>query len=409
MQDRELYERLMGIEKPWQVTDTQVDLVGLEVNVSVGYALQEALCPECGKTCPIHDRRQERIWRHLDTMQFKTFVKSQVPRIDCAEHGVLSIKVPWAEKHSRFTALFERLAIDVLLACSNQTRAKDLLRISWDEVHHIQDKAVRRGLERRQADPMPYLGVDEKSFLKGHQYATILTDIGGARVLDIAKDRRDDSLRELIGILTDTQKSSVRAICMDMWDPYLKAVRENLPASEVVHDKFHISKYLNTAVDKVRRKENRLLTKEGSTLLTKTKYLWLKNPLRWSDDEKARFSGLKAEGLKVGRAWALKETFGEIWSYVQESWAAKFFKKWYFWATHSRLTPMLETAKTLKRHLKEILAYFRHRITNAMSEGINSKIQHLKASARGFRNFENFRTAILFYCGKLDLYPLKSR
>ena len=408
MQDRELYERLMGIEKPWQVTDAQVDLVGFRVDISVGYALSEALCPECGKSCPIHDHRQERIWRHLDTMQFKTFVKSQVPRIECAEHGVLSVKVPWAEKHSRFTALFERLAIDVLLACSNQTRAKGLLKISWDEVHHIQTKAVQRGLAKRQAEEMPYLGVDEKSFLKGHQYATILTDIQRARVLDIARDRKDESLRELIEPLTDLQKSSVQAVCMDMWDPYLKAVRENLPASEVVHDKFHISKYLNEAVDKVRSRENRDLMKEGSSLLAKTKYLWLKNPDRWNTEEKTRFSGLKSEGLKVGRAWALKETFGEFWNYIYESPALKFFKRWHFWATHSRLKPMLETAKMFKRHLKEILAYIRHRITNATSEGINSKIQHLKASARGFRNFDNFRVTILLYCGKLELYPLKS-
>jgi len=409
MQDRELYEKLMGIKKPWQVTGTQVDLVGLRIDIMVGYAIPEALCPECGKSCPIHDKRQERVWRHLDTMQFKTFVRSQVPRIECAEHGVLSVQVPWAEKHSRFTALFERLAIDVLLACSNQTRAKDLLRVSWDEVHHIQDKAVRRGLERRKAEEMPYLGVDEKSFLRGHQYATILADIQNARVLDIAKDRKDESLRGLIEPLTDSQKSSVKAVSMDMWDPYMKATRENLPAAEVVHDKFHIAKYLNEAVDKVRRRENRDLVKEGSFLLTKTKYLWLKKPAGWTDEEKSRFRTLKAEGLKVGRAWALKETFGEFWSYIYETSALKFFKRWFFWATHSRLKPVSDIARMFKRHLKGILAYIKHRITNATSEGINSRIQHLKASARGFRNFENFRTAILFYCGKLDLYPLKSR
>jgi transposase len=409
MQDRELYEKLMGIEKPWQVTGSQVDLVALRVDISVGYTLPEALCPECGKTCPIHDKRQERTWRHLDTMQFKTFVKSQIPRIECPEHKVLSIQVPWAEDHSRFTALFERLAIDVLLACSNQTRAKDLLRISWDEVHHIQEKAVKRGLGRREQEIMPYLGVDEKSFLRGHEYATILADIGNTRVLDVVRDRKEESLKELLRVLSQPQKMSVKAVCMDMWEPYANAVKEDLPEAEVVHDKFHISGYLNTAVDKVRRKENRSLMKEGSSLLTKTKYMWLKNPKGWSDDEKARFLGLKTEGLKVARAWAIKETFGEIWSYVYQACAAKFFKRWYFWATHSRLTPMLDTAKTLKRHLKGILAYFHHRITNATSEGINSRIQHLKASARGFRNFDNFRTAILFYCGKLNLYPLKSR
>jgi len=155
----------------------------------------------------------------------------------------------------------------------------------------------------------------------------------------------------------------------------------------------------------VRKKEHRGLRKEDCDTLTGTKYLWLTNPKNWSKAQRAAFRALKDEGLKVGRAWALKEAFAEFWDYSYEKSAKKFFARWYFWATHSRLEPVIKTAKTLKRHLAGLLTYLRHRITNAVTEGLNSKIQSLKSNARGFRNFQNYRVSILFHCGKLDLYP----
>ena len=118
---------------------------------------------------------------------------------------------------------------------------------------------------------------------------------------------------------------------------------------------------------------------------------------------------MKIDMLQVGRAWSIAQAFEDFWTYRYAGSARKFFDRWYFWATHSRLKPVIEAAKTLKRHLPGLLAYCKHRITNAVAEGMNSKIQLIKANARGFRNFEKFRIAILFYCGRLDLYPLKSR
>ena len=123
-------------------------------------------------------------------MQFQTILHCRIPRINCDEHGVKSVAVPWAEKNSRFTALFERLAIDVLLGCQNQTKAKELLGLSWDEAHLIMEKAVERGLQRRSEGGITHIGVDEKGFLKGHRYATILSDLDNARVLDVACCKR---------------------------------------------------------------------------------------------------------------------------------------------------------------------------------------------------------------------------
>ena len=139
--------------------------------------------------------------------------------------------------------------------------------------------------------------------------------------------------------------------------------------------------------------------------LTGSKQLWLFNPENLSDDRWIEFETLKDQELKTSRAWAIKEQFRWFWEYRYAGNARKFFKQWYGWATHSRLKPIITVAKMLKRHLDNILTYFRHGITNAMSEGFNSRIQSIKSRARGFRAFENYRTRILFYCGKLDLLP----
>ncbi len=115
------------------------------------------------------------------------------------------------------------------------------------------------------------------------------------------------------------------------------------PYTEIVHDRFHIAKHLGEAVDKVRKAENRVLVKEGVETLKGTKYLWLTNPSNWTKKQRSLFKGLKDKELKVGRAWAIKEMFWDLWGYTYEKAARNFFKKWYWWATHSRLKSIADT------------------------------------------------------------------
>lgn len=143
--------------------------------------------------------------------------------------------------------------------------------------------------------------------------------------------------------------------------------------------------------------------------MKKTKYLWLRSPDNWSEHQREKFNQPRVDSLRVGRAWSIKESFASFWEYRYAGSARKFFDRWYFWATHSRLAPMVAAAKTLKRHLAGLLAYCRHRITNAAAEGLNSKIQIIRANSRGFRSFEKYRIAILFHCGALSLYPHGTR
>nr|BFD65393.1 ISL3 family transposase [Bdellovibrio sp. HAGR004]BFD65908.1 ISL3 family transposase [Bdellovibrio sp. HAGR004]BFD66378.1 ISL3 family transposase [Bdellovibrio sp. HAGR004]BFD66562.1 ISL3 family transposase [Bdellovibrio sp. HAGR004]BFD66622.1 ISL3 family transposase [Bdellovibrio sp. HAGR004] len=402
----QLFEQLLGLVPPWSVTNVNLDTVNRLVEVDVEWSKgHEPECPECGRSCSIKDHREERRWRHLDTMQFQTIIRSRVPRSDCKEHGAKTINVPWAGPNSRFTLLFERLAIDVMIAAKSLKEAARLLGLSWDQVHHIQKRAVERGLERRKLDEIKHVGIDEKSFLKGHKYASLMTDIGGARVLDVVEGRTLEATDSLWQKLPEETRSGIDAVAMDMWDAFITSTKTNAPQADIVHDKFHISKYLGDAVDKVRRQEHRAFMKDDVETLKGAKYLFLKNPENMSDAETSRFNELRMDKLKSGRAWSMKEMFSEFWSYTYQASARKFFDRWYWWATHSRLKPMSDVAKLMRRHLDNILTYLRHHITNAMMEGFNSKIQSIKANARGFRNFANYRIAILFYCGKLELYP----
>lgn len=385
-----------------------MDLKLQEKKVEIELAWQwgaPARCPECQGECSIHDCAPERTWRHLDTMQFTTLIRARTPRSNCPQHGVKTMEVPWAQPHGRFTLLFERFAVEVLLASANVSQGCELLGIGWDAAHEIMRRAVERGLERRQLEGLKHLGMDEKSFKRGHSYITLLTDLEQSRVLDVVEERTAEAAQELWQTLSAEQKQTVEAVAVDMWEPFIQSIEKELPDADIVHDRFHVSKYLGEAVDKVRRAEHKQLLAEGDETLKGTRQLWLYNPENLSPEQAEEFSALKGLHLKVARAWAAKELFSKFWEYQQEGWARRFFKDWFGWVSRSQLKPVIEVARMLKRHLENLLTYLRHRITNAVTEGLNSKIQSIKSAARGFRNFRNYRIRILFFCGKLDLYP----
>lgn len=406
MDDKELYRQILGVVAPWEIIKIDLAMEQDRVDIYLEWPyLQDGTCPECGKTCKVHDRRKERTWRHLDTCQLKTFIHCRMPRVKCDEHKTITMSVPWAEDMSRFTRQFERIAIQFLEASENRIKTAQALRLSWDEMNHIMEKAVKRGLSRRNDDTIKNIGMDEKSFLKGQSYITVMTDTEGKRVLDVAQDRKKESVDALWDSLTEKQKESVEAVSMDFWRAFITGAEKHVPRAVIVHDKFHIMQYMNEAVDKVRRNENKALMAQEDRTLVGTKYLWLKAKENFTKENKSDFRNINIGQLSVGRAWNRKELLRHLWNYTYEGSARKYFNKWYFSATHSRLKPVIKVAKMLKRHIENILTFIKHRITNAFAEGINSKIQHIKATARGFRNFKNYRTSILFYCGKLDIYP----
>lgn len=241
MKDTQLYRQILGIEKPWKVTEVKVSLADDEVEVTVVCASGKLVCPKCGKQCPGYDKRQRR-WRHLDTCQLKTLLVAEVPRVRCPEHGVVTVGVPWAEPGSGFTALFEALVIDWLKEAS-VSAVSERLRLSWNAVDGIMQRAVKRGLSRRGELTPKQLSVDETSYSRGHDYVTVVTDQEQGAVLHVAEDRETESLKSFYDLLSEEQLAGIESVCMDMWPAYIKATRDALEDADdkIAFDRFHVA------------------------------------------------------------------------------------------------------------------------------------------------------------------------
>ena len=314
--------------------------------------------------------------------------------------------LPWAEPGGRFTRLFEALAVDVLLA-TDVKNAATILGITWDEAWHIMERAVERGRRAKPSAVPALMGIDEKAIAKGHRYMTLVYDLREATVEYIGQDRRQASLDAYFQGFAPEAREAREAISLDMWAPYIHSCRDNVPGAEqkMVFDRFPIMRHVLEAVDTVRKREHKALLGVGDATLSKSKYLWLYSEENVPQKAREWFGQLKAAHLKTARAWALKESLRELWDYSSQDWAKRFWQRWYFWATHSRLQPMIDAAKMIARHLPNVLSYFKHRITNAVAEGMNSKIATIQKRACGYRNAEHFKIAVYFHCGGLDLWP----
>ena len=407
MQDKELYWHLLGLVHPWAVARVDLDIAKQRVDVWVGHDKDLRWpCPECGQECSLYDHSEERGWRHLDSCQFMTYLHAAPPRVNCPDHGIKQVRLPWAEAKSRFTMLFECFAIKVLLH-TDIKGAAEILRLSWDEAMHIMERAVARGLAAKQKTVVKHLGVDEKAIAKGHTYLTLACDLARGVVDGVVEGRKKESLDGYFQGLTDEQRDGIEAVAIDMWEPFVVSVSSNLKngRDKIVFDIFHVMRHISEAVDTVRRREHKRLLSAGDKTLARSKYLWLYREENVPEKHRERFESLRSMNLKTARAWAIKESLRALWSYKSLRWAVWYWKRWYYWATHSRLHPIIKVARMLKRHLDNILTYFKHRITNAVSEGLNAKIQGIKKMAYGFRNVEHFKIAIFFHCGGLSLFP----
>jgi transposase len=406
MKDTQLYEQLLGLSKPWSVAQVQIEL---EINrITVRVECDPETCwvdPETNKDRAHVHGWVDRQWRHLNTCQLETYIEARVPRLKLKSGRVEEARVPWADRFSRITRQMEVFVIELMKVARSVKQVAQLLHLDWHTINEVIRRSVKRGMSRRQDQTLTYVGMDEKSIGSGHRYASVLSDISGSRVLELVPGHKLENAEALLKTLTPRQRQGVRAAAMDMWAAYISATGSLLPNADVVHDRFHVSKLLNEAVDSVRRAEHKRLLAQGDNRLTKTKYQWLR---RWPDRRCAQaveFRRLYQAELKTSRAWALKESFAGFWQYRREDSARQFFRDWTTRAMRSKLAPIKKVAQTLRNYRSGILNYTRHRITNAAAEGFNSMLQAISSNARGFRNFANYRDRVLFFCGGLDLLP----
>lgn len=399
------YGRLLGLEDGWVVSGVTADIHKGEVLIEVKCLLKEFTDPDTQDMCRLYDHVPMRRWRHLDTMQYKTYICCSLPRMMTPSGKVVTVAPCWAAHHERHTHLFEIAVIATLQATCNQSRTASLMRCGFNIVNRVLHRSTERGMARRRSAEysLPHLSIDEKSFRKGHDYVTVLSDPTSGHVIDVGQGRTKESCRQLLDTaLTDSQRAEVRTVSLDMWKAFMNTVSEVMPAAEQVHDRFHLIKYLNDAVDKVRRRE----VKKHEEL-RKSRYALLKNPENLTEKQRIKFDSIRAANLSVASVWQARENFKALFG---SSTAETFhlYMRWAGDAANRHVAELDKVVQMFNSHIKGVINTLSTSFSNAMAERLNGKIQLLKSVGRGYRTFDNFRSAILFFHGGLDLYPLKS-
>lgn len=406
MRDQQLYEHLLDIRSPWKVDRVEINDTSLEIIVHLELEDSARLrCPKCNRECPGYDRRKN-TWRHLDTCEYKTLLTGRVPRVECPEHGVQMVDVPWAEGRTKYTMKFESLVISWLQE-TTVAAVERRMRLNWKTVNKIKERAVARGLARREAQYPEHISIDETSFQKRHEYVTVVTDQRTGAVLWVGEDRKAASLNAFFASLTPDQIFRIQTVSLDMWAPFIASICDNLPdaMSKICFDRFHVHQIISRALDQVRRAEHRVMLQQGESVLTGAKYILLRNPEKMPRSEKSLMATIQQYAAKTARAWRLMQVATGMWEFIRRGWAERAWKSWIRMANSSRLAPMKKAAATIKKHMYGIVNAIIHGVNNGHAESANSRIQLVKSRARGYRTKERFITAIYFYCGKLDLLP----
>jgi transposase len=403
MKDIDLFQQALGLTPPWKVLSSEFDVQEKRLDIQLGFPRGSTFkCPVCGRDgLKAHDTIVK-TWRHLNFFQHQTYLTAKVPRVRCGNCGVKMVNVPWARPGTGFTLLFEAMIMTLAKSMPVKTLSAYVdehdTRL-WRILHHYVDGA------RKDADfsTVTEIGLDETATKRGHNYVSLFVDLETRKIL-FATEGKDSSTVDKFKQDFTAHKGSpekIKEACCDMSPAFISGINEHFPEAQITFDKFHIMKIINEAVDEVRRVEQK-----EQPVLTKSRYLWLKNPKNLNTNQSSRLEGLilKKLNLKTSRAYHLKLNFQELFQQYEDV-AEPFLKKWFYWATHSRLEPMKKAAYTVKRHWDGILRWFKSSINNGILEGLNSLIQSAKSKARGYRSTRNLITMIYLIGGKLE-FPL---
>jgi transposase len=393
----QLFTLALGLEKPWYVSRIEfdpADRIDLYLEFKPGSKFR---CPGCGKETPVYDS-EEKTWRHLNFFQYKAYLHARQPRTNCPACGVRTVEVPWGRPKSDFTLLFEAL----ILTLARQMPVRSIARLVgehdtrlWRVLKAYVDKT------RKEADfsNVTDVGVDETSCRKGHHYISLFVDLKESKVLFATEGKDRETVARFRQDLVEHRGDPDRIgnFCSDLSPAFISGVNEHFPNADLTFDKFHIVKIINDAVDEGRRHEAR-----NNPWPKGTRYLWLKNPGNLSVKQKDRLESLQELHSKTSRAYAIRLSFQDFFAQPDIDTARVYLKKWYWWASHSRLEPVTRAAKTVKEHWNGILNWHNSRVNNGVLEGINSLVQAAKAKARGYRTVGNLITMCYIIAGKLD-------
>jgi transposase len=399
MRDTDLFRMALGIEPPWVVKKSEFDAAAKRLDIHLDFARGSRFtCPQCGVAgCPAYDS-EEKTWRHLNFFQHEAYLHARVPRVSCKDCGIKQVSVPWARSDSGFSLLFEALVMAMVQAMPVAVVARMIEEWDtrlWRVIHHY----VEAARDRADHSAVTSVAVDETAARRGHNYVSLFVDLVRRRVVFVAEGKDAGTVAAFAEDLAahGGNPEAVAEVCIDMSPAFIAGTAQSLPNAQITFDKFHVVKLINEAVDGVRRAEQK-----SHAELKNSRYLWLKNPPNLSPRQRVQLDSLSASNLKTGRAYRIRLAFQELYLQPAKN-AEAFLKKWYWWATHSRLPPMIEAARMVKRHWNGILRWFRTRIANGIMEAINSLVQAAKAKARGYRSLRNLKAIIYLIVGKLEL------
>jgi transposase len=393
-----LFKIALGLEKPWYIKAIDFNVEEKQLDLHIDFETGSKFpCPLCGKSgCHIHDTIERR-WRHLNFFQFKTYLHCRVPRTECEKCGVKQVKVPWARKSSGFTLLMDSLIMLMAQHMPVKTLA-DMIDEHDTRIWRVLDHYVQEARSNEDFSEIRSVGVDETSRAKGHNYVSVFVDLDNSKVIHVCEGRDSEAITSFKNDY-EAHKGSAEEVtnfCCDMSPAFISGIEANFQKAAITFDRFHVMKLINEAIDQVRRDEQ-----AHNACLKRTRYIWLKNPENLTVKQEIELGSLKDRRLKTSRAYTIKLSLRDFWNYRDPGLAQLYLKKWYFWATHSRLPPVIDKAKTIKNHWNGILNYINTRINNGVLEGLNSLIQAAKDSARGFRSTNNFIITIYMRLGKL--------
>lgn len=401
MRDIELFQMALGLLPPWFVDRSEFDSDRKRLDIYIDFIRGgRFVCPVCGQAdCVAYDS-EEKTWRHLNFFQHQAYLHARTPRVNCPQCGVKTVSVPWARTDSGFTLLFEAF----ILILARQMPVQAIARLVgehdtrlWRILYHYVEDA------RSQQDyaEVKEVGIDETSSKRGHNYITTFVDMEQAKVLFATPGKDADTLVAFEADLKahGGEPEQIQEACCDMSPAFIAGIEQTFKKAEITFDRFHVTKVVNDAVDEVRRQEQK-----DHTELKNSRYVWLKNPEHLTVKQQGLLDSLNVKklNLKTARAYQIKLNFQELYNQPKPL-AEGFLQKWFFWATHSRLQPIIDAAYTIKNHWQGILRWFDTGISNGILEGINSLIQAAKDKARGYRSTKNLITMVYLIAGKLDL------
>lgn len=363
-------------------------------------------CSGCGcKVRKGYDRREPRLWRHLDVAGMKLHLRYAPRRVDCRRCGVTTELVPWATANSWFTQAFEETAAFLAQAAA-KTVVASMMRVAWATVGSIIERVVERLLPGDRLDGLTEIGVDELSYRKHHEYVTIVTDHTSGRVVWAHPGKNADTLRKFFEELGKERCAKLRAVTVDMSQAYITAVTEAAPQAKLIFDRFHVQRLAHDALDAVRRAEVREIEDpDERRALKHSRFALQKNPWNLSDIERTKLVEVQYANRRLYRGYLLKETLAGILDRMQANVARAKLVEWASWASHSQLAPFAKAARTIMKHLEGIVAYVATGLSNARSEGMNGKVRTITRRSFGFHSAWSLIAMIFLCCSGFTLRP----